>query len=106
MNAHKISKKRCIGLAHVTEYPSSFFYGASANMIGGAGVHLMISQDHFFSVKMGWGLRNNTRYELLALWAMLVISKDLGLPSLHVCGDSIAIINWVNSKGNSHCSQS
>ena len=50
---HKHAKMRNIGLAPVIQYPSSFFDGASANMIGGVGVHLMIRQDHFFSIKMG-----------------------------------------------------
>ena len=58
----------------------------------------MTSQDHYFSIKMGCGQSTNTRFELLALWALLVISKDFGLPSLHVCGDSTAIINWVNGR--------
>ena len=58
----------------------------------------MTSQDHYFSIKMGCGQSTNTRFELLALWALLVISKDFGLPSLHVCGDSTTIINWVNGR--------
>ena len=27
-----------------------------------------------------------------------MISKDFGLPSLHVCGDSTTIINWFNGR--------
>ena len=65
-------------------------------MIGGIGVHLFISHDHFFCMKMGCGQSTNTRSELLALWVLLVISNIFGLPSLHIRGDSSAIINWFN----------
>ena len=30
----------------------------------------------------------------MALWALLFIAKDIGLPYLHVFGDSSVIINW------------
>ena len=36
----------------------------------------------------------NTRAELLALWALLFFSKEIGLPMLHIYGDSSVIINW------------
>ena len=47
---------------------------------------------------MGCGQSTNTRSELLALWALLVISKKIGLPFLHVRGDSTTIINWINGR--------
>ena len=62
------------------------------------GVHLLISHDHSFSIKMGCGQSTNTRSELLSLWALLVVAKELGIPSLHVHGDSTSIINWVNGR--------
>ena len=38
----------------------------------------------------------NTRVELLALWALLLVAKDFGLPNLYVFGDSSVIMNCVN----------
>ena len=49
---------------------------------------------------MGCGQSNNTRSEILALWALLVVAKEFGIPSLHVRGDSSAIINWVMEKAS------
>ena len=45
---------------------------------------------------MNWGFsygKPSTRVELLALWASLYITKDIGLPYLHIFGDSSVIIN-------------
>ena len=47
---------------------------------------------------MGCGLNTNTRAECLALWDLLHISKEIGIPTLHVYGDSSVIINWENDK--------
>ena len=47
---------------------------------------------------MGCGKRTNTREELLALWELLYFAVAIGLPTLHVCGDSSVIINWANDK--------
>ena len=47
---------------------------------------------------MGCGHNTNTREELLALWALLFFAKEIGIPSLHVYGDSYVIINWDNDK--------
>ena len=46
--------------------------------------------------KLGCGSSTNTRAELLALWASLRVAKDIGLPYLHIFGDSSMIINWEN----------
>ena len=50
---------------------------------------------------MNWGFsygKSSTRVELLALWASLYIAKDIGLPYLHIFGDSSVIINWENGE--------
>ena len=47
---------------------------------------------------MGVGLSTNTRFELLALWTLLYCAKSMVLPTLHIHGDSIAIINWFNRR--------
>ena len=80
----------------VIDYPFSFFDGASTNLNGGVGVELLISQDHYFSIKMGFGQSTNTISELLALWALLMVIKHLGIPLLTIYGDSLVIISWVN----------
>ena len=77
-------------------YPIGFFDGASANNNGGTGVYLVISKEYFYRIKMGCGLSTNTHAELLALWVLLTFSKLLGLPYLHIRGDSSTIINWFN----------
>ena len=76
------------------------FDGASANQIGGIGVHLLITQDHYFCFKLGFGLSTNTRFELLALWTLLYCDKSMVLPTLHIHGDYIAIINWLNRRSS------
>ena len=44
------------------------------------------------------GSCTNTRAELLALWASLWVAKDIGLPYLHIFGDSSVIINWAKKE--------
>ena len=34
----------------------------------------------------------------MALWASLYIAKDIGLPYLHIFGDSSMIINWARDE--------
>ena len=77
-------------------YPIGFFDGVSTNNHEGTGVYLVISKEHFYYIKMGCGLSTNTRAELLALWVLLTFSKLLGLPYLHIRGDSFSIIKWFN----------
>ena len=93
-------KRRTNGLAHVFDFIVGFFEGASANGLGGIGVHLMFSQDHYICMKMGVGQRTNTRLELLALWTLLFSTKSCGLPFLHIHGDSSVIINWFNRRSS------
>ena len=45
---------------------------------------------------MGCGSNSNTRAELLALWAILRVSKLMGLPMHTIFGDSLVIISWLN----------
>ena len=94
----KNPKQRCIDLEPATQFPSGFFDGASANSNGGVGVYLLINCDHSFSINMGCGQSNNTRSEILALWALLVVAKEFGIPSLHIRGDSSIIINRVKGR--------
>ena len=72
----------------------AFFDGAMTDSKGGTGVCIWINEQHFLEIKLGCGHNTNTRAELLALWALLFIAKDIGLPYLHVFGESCVIINW------------
>ena len=75
-----------------------FFYGSLANRTGGIGFHILLNKEHFFHLKLGGGQSTNTRSEHLSLWKLLVFSKFIGLPYLHIRGDSSTIINWFNGK--------
>ena len=70
------------------------FDGAIVDSKGGVGVCIWINEQHFIEMKLGYDLNTNTRVELLALWALLSIAKDIGFPYLHIFGDSSVIINW------------
>jgi len=85
---------RNIGKSPTSVYPMIFFDGAAANNMGGAGVCLWLNEQHLLAFKLGCGSCTNTRAELLALWASLRVAKDIGLPYLHIFGDSSVIINW------------
>ena len=95
----KVFTKTSINLADLSpvfDYPVGFFDGASASCMGGVGVHIILNMDHYFFLKLGCDQSTNTQSELLALWVLLIFSKHIGLPYLHIRGDSSAIINWFN----------
>ena len=79
-----------------------FFDGAMANFIGGVGICIWLNYHHFFAIKLGCGSSTNTRAELLALWASLRVAKDIGMPYLHIFGDSSVIINWAKGESTLH----
>ena len=47
---------------------------------------------------MGCGRRTNTKSELMASWALLSVSKIMGIPLLSIYGDSLVIISWAIGK--------
>ena len=94
----KRSKVRNIGDPPIKLFPMAFFDGAVTDSTGDAGVCIWIHELDYFSIKLGCGHNTNTRAELLALWALLYIAKDIGLPYLYVFGDSSVIINWAKEK--------
>ena len=103
VNSYKVplksrNKTRNIGKPPVSKFPMVFFDGTTANFIGGAGICIWLNDHHLFAIKLGCGSSTNTRAELLALWASLRVAKDIGLPYLHIFGDSLVIINW--ARGN------
>ena len=58
---HNRRKIRNIGLAPSIIYPTGYFDGATAKLIGGIGVHLLISHDHDFHLNTGIGSSAKTR---------------------------------------------
>ena len=97
----KLKKKiRCIGISPQIFFPCGFFDGAAAGNIGGAGFVLLLSESHTLDFSLWCGRSTNTRAELLAFWALLAVSKHLGIPLLTIFGDSLFIINWANKNAS------
>ena len=72
LSKHKVkvftnNPRNLIGLSSEYDFHVGFFDGASALCKGGVGVHITLSMDHYFFVKLGCGQSTNTRSELLAL---------------------------------------
>ena len=81
------------------EFPCGFFDGAAAKNIGGAGFILFLSSSHSIHFSMGCGKSTNTKSKLMALWALLSVSKIMGIPLHSIFGDSLVIISWESGKG-------
>ena len=90
----KKGRCRLIGNPPVKYFPCGFIDGASNNMIVGAGLCIFLNDSHFLEFALGVGYGTNTKVELLSLWALLHISHMMGIPLVHIYGDSQAIINW------------
>ena len=84
----------------VSMMPSWFFDGAALDHTGGAGIHLLISQSHHFHIVLGYGKSTNTRAEPMVLWALLHFSKEIGIPMLHMFGDSLVVIKWAQGRSS------
>ena len=80
-------KVKIIGIPPVLSFPMGFFDGAATDTSGGAGVYILINESHQLHIKLGCVISTNTYAELLALWSLLYISNEIGLPYLHVFGD-------------------
>ena len=66
--------------------------------MGGIGFSLHLNESHSFEFDVGVGLCTNTKVELVGIWALLLTTQMMGIPSLKVFGDSSVIINWVKGK--------
>ena len=56
---------------------------------------LYLNESHSFEFNALWaGFCNNTKAELVGLWAPLHTTQMMGIPTLKVFGDSSVIINW------------
>ena len=94
----KKGKIKIIGVAPDESFPYGYFDGAAAESQGGAGIYIAINSTHLLAFKIGCGPSMNTRAELLALWTLLFVSIEMGIPIKHIYGDSSIIINWENNK--------
>lgn len=77
-------------------YPIGFFGGAAQLGVGGAGMVIKLSDNHFFHLRMGAGRGSNTRSKLLALWGLLWFAENRNIRISHIFGDSLCIINWAS----------
>ena len=97
-------KLRNIGLPPPITYPCGYFDGAVAGNIGGAGFVLHLSISHCLYFSLGCGSSTNTRSELLALWALLSVSKIMGIPLDSIFGDSLVWATGNDSMSLAHLS--
>ena len=89
----KKDRSKLIGKPPVMPFPCGYFDGASNNMIAGAGFCIFLNDTHYLEFSLGVGLGTNTKAKLLSLWALLHTSHMMGIPLVHVYGDSQVIIN-------------
>ena len=87
---------RVVGLGPQISYPCGFFDGAAAENIGGVGFVILLNASYSINFSLGCGSSTNTIVELLALWAILMVSNQMGIPLITIFGDSLVIISWVN----------
>ena len=87
------NKLRIVGPGPTLAFPSGFFDRAAADYKGGAAFYLVLKESHTFEFAMGAGICTNTKAELMALWALLTVANEMGIPLLNIFGDSTVIIN-------------
>ena len=89
----KKRSRRLVDPGPLISYPCGFFDGAAAENIGGAGFVILMDASYSINFSLGCGRSTNTRAELLALWAILMVSKQMGIPLITIFGDSLVIIS-------------
>ena len=71
-----------------------FFWWGFYKLCGWSWILLAPEWVTLLRVYAGVGNSTNTKAELVGLWALLLTSQMMGIPLLHVFGDSSVIINW------------
>jgi ribonuclease HI len=87
---------------HIPEgMPTGWFDGAaqSNGLQSGAGGLISISKNSHYRWTFNCGPGTNTRAELLGVWATLHLATRLNIEVLQIFGDSIIVIDWLNSRG-------
>ena len=92
----KKRSRRLVAPGPLISYPCGFFDGAAAKNIVGVGFVILMDASYSINFSLGCGRSTNTRAELLARWAILMVSKQMGIPLITIFGDSLVIISWVN----------
>ena len=54
----------------------------------------------FYSFKEGLGLSSNNKPELITLQLVLELAFNLGIQKLHIFGDSLLVIEWMENDKN------
>ena len=70
------------------------FDGAAQGGNCGGGGTLTVANNHHFHYWLGMGSGTNTKAELVALWALLRLARELNIDHISILGDSMAIIGW------------
>ena len=60
---------------------------------------IKLSDHTKYTLTYNCGEGNNTKVELLGIWATLLLASILNLLDIQVLGDSNIIIDWLNNKG-------
>ena len=55
---------------------------------------------HFHSFKEGLGLSSNKKAKTLELQVVLQLAFNLGIQKLHIFGDSLLVIEWMENDKN------
>ena len=81
-------------------YPWGYFHGF---VVGepkrcGAGGMLYISNEHYFSCKVGLGIGTNNFAKLCALKLLFTLARENHISKIQIFGDSQLVINWANGK--------
>ena len=77
-----------------------YFDGASNNSSYGLGMVVNLNKDHYFSLSLGGGQGTNSKAELLSLYGLLQFAAYIGISDISICGDSKALIEWMNGNFN------
>ena len=57
---------------------------------------ILLNASYSINFSLGCGSSTNTIAELLSLWAILMVSNQIGIPLITIFGDSLIIISWVS----------
>ena len=59
---------------------------------------MTLAHNHYFHFWLGLGSGTNTKAELVALWALLRLARELNIDNISILGDSMAIIGWAGKE--------
>lgn len=101
-NHRSLQKRRVIAPFTVLAFPAAFFDGAAQGPLGGVGIRILLTSQHFTNLWMGIDACTNNFSEVVALWTCLYWVKRMDIQDIRVFGDSRVVIDWVNGKADIH----